>query len=385
MTRVLLFVINDLDFFISHRLPIALAAKAEGYDVHVAAPAGNDAPLRAHGLVIHPIRLGRRSLNAFGEARVVADLIGLMRRIKPDVVHLVTPKPIAVGGLAARLARVPAVVAAVSGLGYVFIGTSAKIRLLRGAVGRVYKIVMAHPNARVIFQNPDDRKLLTSLGIVDAEKTVLIPGSGVSLSEYAVHPEPAGPPHVVFAARLLKDKGILEFIDAIRILKANGIAARFSVIGDPDPGNPTTVTDSEIEAWKREGIAEFLGHRKDIAAQFKDANIVVLPSYREGLPKVLIEAASCGRAVITTDVPGCRDAIEAGRTGLLVPVRDGIALAAAIETLVADAALRAGMGAAGRALAERTFAVEKVIATHLSIYAGLIETAVARKAARARS
>ncbi|RYE78130.1 MAG: glycosyltransferase family 1 protein, partial [Oxalobacteraceae bacterium] len=328
--------------------------------------------LRQHGIVVHAVRLERGSPNPIREAIALFDLIKLMSKLKPDLVHLITSKPIIYGGIAARLTRVPAVVAAVSGLGYVFTSPATKAQILRAAVIRLYRLAMGHANARIIFQNRDDLNLLVKLKVVDEANTSLIRGSGVPLADYSFVPEPGGVPNVVFAARLLGDKGIVEFIDAMRMLSARNLPARYTVVGDPDPGNPTAISQSMLRAWESEHIAEFLGYRKDIATVFAAANLVVLPSYREGLPKVLVEAASCGRAVVTTDVPGCRDAIEPDRTGVLVPVRDSKALAEAIERLVSDGPLRQRMGQAGRALAERAFDIRIIVAEHMAIYRDLL-------------
>lgn len=205
------------------------------------------------------------------------------------------------------------------------------------------------------------------------EKTEIVRGSGVDLEGYACHPERPGNPVVVMAGRLLRDKGIEEFIEAGRMLAARGVQARFLIVGDPDPGNPSSVSVEQVARWKAEGVAEFLGFRRDIARIFRESHLVALPSYREGLPKVLIEAAACGRAVVTTDVPGCRDAIEDGVTGLLVPVRDAGALADALQRLIENPEERRAMGRAGRDLAEREFAIENVVDAHVAIYDELLE------------
>jgi len=207
---------------------------------------------------------------------------------------------------------------------------------------------------------------------VRMDKVVLIRGSGVDLSHYPLLPEPAGTPVVAMASRLLIDKGVVEFVEAARILRARGVSARFQLIGDLDPGNPASVSAETVRAWQKEGVVECLGFRSYIPALFLQAHVVALPSYREGLPKVLIEAAASGRAVVTTDMPGCRDAIEPDVTGLLVPARDTQVLVQALGRLIEDSALRQRMGQAGRALAEREFGIEKVVDAHLAIYRELV-------------
>ena len=225
-----------------------------------------------------------------------------------------------------------------------------------------------------MFQNRNDRDAFVKLGIITAAQSTIIRGSGVDLAEFAPLPESATTPVVVMAARLLVDKGVREFVEAARLLRARGASARFQLAGEVDPGNSASIHDAELAVWRKQGIVELLGQRHDIAQVFAAATMVVLPSYREGLPKVLIEAAACGRAVVTTDVPGCRDAIEPGQTGLLVPPRDARALADAIERLVADRELRVRFGQMGRALAEREFDVRSVVEAHLAIYVEISAT-----------
>jgi len=295
-----------------------------------------------------------------------------MREIRPDLVHLVTIKPVLYGGLMARLAGVPAMVAAISGLGTVFIERDQKRSWMRSGVEWFYRLALGHPNAKVIFQNPDDRAALIGIRAVREEKTALIRGSGVSLAVYPMRPEPEGVPVVTFAARLLKDKGVREFVEAARALKERGVVARFWLVGSPDLGNLTSISEEELSQWSKNGLVEALGYRTDIPDLFAKSNIVVLPSYREGFPKVLIEAAACGRAVVTTDVPGCCDAIEPETTGLLVPARDASALADAIQALIDAPLRRKQMGVSGRALAEREYAIEKVVDAHLAIYRELL-------------
>ncbi len=243
-----------------------------------------------------------------------------------------------------------------------------KASVLRKIISLMYRVALGKRNLRAVFQNPDDQKALASLGAITAAKSVLIRGSGVDLRQYSPCPEPAGQPVVTLAGRLLRDKGVLEYVEAARTLQQRGISASFQLVGDPDPGNPTSISADELSDWGQQGIVTCLGYRADMETVFQRSHIVVLPSYREGLPKVLVEAAACGRAVVTTDVPGCRDAIEPGISGLLVPVRDAHALADAIEQLVVDTQLRQDMGKAGRALAERAFAIESIVAQHLDIY-----------------
>ncbi|NWB85482.1 glycosyltransferase family 4 protein [Pseudomonas gingeri] len=372
MEKVLLIVVNDPGFFLSHRLEIALAAKKNGYVVHVASMKGGAVDvIRELGFLHHELPFSRSGRNPLKELLVLYFLWRLLWKIRPDLLHLVTIKPVIYGGIAARLAPVGGVVAAVSGLGFVFLSRGVKAVALRKFVVFFYRVAFGKRNLKVIFQNSDDRDLLVSLGALEYSRSILIRGSGVDLSHYENTFERSGVPIVCLAARLLRDKGVVEFVEAAKLLRARGVSATFQLIGDIDPGNPTTITEEELKLWREEGVVQLLGFRKDVAQLFAHAHVVTLPSYREGLPKVLVEAAACGRAVVTTDVPGCRDAIDVGKSGLLVPVQDAGALAAALELLITNSVMRRRMGEAGRVLAEREFAVEKIVQQHLSIYRNL--------------
>ena len=375
--KKLLFLVNVDWFFLSHRLPIALAAMREGYEVHLAADITDRLDeLRGYGLIVHPISIKRSGTRLASELRSFWQMVSVLKKIRPDIVHLVTIKPVVFGGIAARLTGVPSVLAAVSGLGFLFVTRGIKATLMRTLVKLLYQIALGKRNLQVIFQNPDDRGILMKLTGLSREKCVIVRGSGVDLAEYHVMPMPTGKPCLVLAARLLGHKGVREFVQAARIFQQRGVVARFCLVGGPDPDNPASITTQELDAWRQEQCVEVLGHRNDISNIFAQAHIVVLPSYYgEGLPKVLIEAAACGRAVITTDMPGCRDAIVPDVTGLLVPARNVQALVEAMQHLMEDAKLCEVMGQAGRALAEREFSIDKVIDAHLAVYRQLQSTA----------
>ncbi|MFZ2854885.1 MAG: glycosyltransferase family 4 protein [Rhodocyclaceae bacterium] len=381
MNKTLLFVVNVDWFFLSHRLPIALAAIEQGYRVHIATGlTGRRAELEHYGMTVHPLRLDRSSIGVGNALSALRQLFDVYQRVRPDLVHLVTIKPVLLGGLMARLCGVPAVVAAVSGLGFVFVASGFKAALRRWLVGGLYRLALGHRNLKVIFQNPDDRASLAGIADLADSRVAFIRGSGVDLVRFSVRPQPQGVPLVVLAARLLGDKGVREFAQAARLLRQPGNSprcgvVRFVLVGGPDPANPSSLSEAELAAWVQEGVLERWGQRADMPQVFAAAQLVVLPSYREGFPKVLIEAAACGRAVVTTDVPGCRDAIEADVTGLLVPAYDARALADAIKRLLDDPQRCQAMGQAGRALAERVFDVRQVVAAHLHIYQELIAVA----------
>lgn len=368
--RKLLFVVNTTSFFLSHRLPVALAAKQAGYEVHVATgTADPDAVLSSKGLIHHLLPMSRSGLHPIKECRDALAMWKLMKQINPKVAHLVTIKPVIYGGIAARLANIKCVVAAISGLGTVFSDNGVKKRVIRFIVSHLYRLALKHQVLKVIFQNEHDLKTLARVCHLTENQVTLIPGSGVSLKDYPYVPEPDGIPVVTFAARLIKEKGPFEFVHAAKIIKEWGLNVRFLILGAVDPGNPNSVSKSDIEVWQKEGIVEVLGHAENVADFFKLSNIICLPSYYgEGLPKVLIEAAACGRAVVTTDHPGCRDAVIDGQTGLVVPVRDAAALADAFQKLIKSESLRKNMGQAGRLLAEEKFTIENVVQQHLSIY-----------------
>ncbi|MDP3798992.1 MAG: glycosyltransferase family 4 protein [Polaromonas sp.] len=375
MSCTLMFVVNVDWFFLSHRLPIAVEAQRQGYQVHIATGLTDRLDeLQRHGLVVHPLALDRSSTGLGNAWRTVVQLRKAFKAVRPDVVHLVTIKPVLLGGLVARLTGVPAVVAAVSGLGFVFMAQGAKAVVRRWVVGALYRVALGHRNLKVIFQNPDDLRSLARVADLADSRVCMIRGSGVDLERYIPLPLPGGVPVVVLAARLLADKGVFEFVQAARLLKQQrGTRGRFALVGTVDPANPTSFTQADVDAWVSEGVVEWWGHRADMPQVLAAAQLVVLPSYREGLPKVLLEAAACGRAVVTTDVPGCRDAIDPGVTGVLVPVCNVVALADAMEGLINNPARCRAMGDAGRALAESAFDVRQVVAAHLRIYQELVD------------
>lgn len=372
----LLFIVNVDWFFVSHRLNIALEARARNYEVHIATAITTQGDLlKSHGLIVHPLSLGRSDQGLWTVFREFTEMFRVCREVQPDLVHLVTIKPVLLGGLATRLAGVPAVVAAVSGLGFVFVSSGFKAKLRRWLVAAAYKWALDHRNLRVIFQNADDRDLVCRMTGLAQGRASIIGGSGADLQVYRYTPIPEGETLVILASRLLFDKGVREFIDAIRLLESErvqGSRIRFALVGAPDPGNPSSISEAELASWARDGVVEIWGHRDDMPQVLAAASVVVLPSYREGMPKVLIEASACGRAIVTTDIPGCRDVIQPGISGMLVPPRDAHALATAIATLVNDRRLCISMGMAGRRLAERAYDVKHVVAEHLRIYRELL-------------
>lgn len=376
-TNSILFVVNTTSFFLSHRLPLALAAKDAGFKVHVATSDSSSSPLiNAEGFIHHPIDFKRSGMNILSDLATFISLVKLFRLVNPSLVHLVTIKPVIYGCIAARIVRIKSVVAAISGLGTVFIDNSLRGLFSRLLVLKLYKSAFKHPNLAVIFQNQEDRNLFLRNNLIDSKICNIIRGSGVQISNYPYLPEPDNIPVVVMASRLLKDKGVIEFVESAKILKLEGIDIIFRLIGDSDPDNRSAVSKNFLNQCRLEGFVELLGYREDISDQYANANIVCLPSYREGLPKSLIEAAACGRAVVTTDVAGCRDAIIPNVTGLLCPVKDSKKLALAIKELICNPKRRQEMGKAGRKLAKVEFAIEHIVKQHLNIYFKLINSSL---------
>jgi glycosyltransferase involved in cell wall biosynthesis len=373
----ILFVVNACWFFVSHRLPLARAAQRQGFTVHVAAsPDETAAQLEAAGIHFHPVPFSRKGRHPLRELRTFLQVVALYRRIRPDLVHHVTIKPIVYGGLAARIARIPAVVSAVAGLGYTFLARGRAASLLRQLVWFGYRKGLSHANQTVIFQNDDDRREFLARGVVTPAETALIRGSGVDPEVFSPGERPAGPPVVVLPARLLWDKGVGEFVEAAAILKARGVDARFVLVGEPDPHNPASVSDADLAAWSRSGAVEAWGRSDDMPAVLRKAHIACLPSYREGLPRALLEAAASALPIVTTDVPGCREVVRDGYNGYLVPPRQAAALADALEKLIrAPAAEREQMGRRGRGLVLEQFTLDHVVRETLKLYRTRMEGA----------
>ncbi len=367
--KKLLFLVTEDWYFCSHRLPPARAAQAAGYDIVVATRvAQRGAEITAEGFKLVPIGLRRRSRNPFREIAAIAEIVQLYRRERPDIVHHVALKPVLYGSLAALLVRRPAVVNALAGMGFLFTSTTRLATLLRAAVSRVFRVLLNAGRNVLILQNPDDMAMLVSGGLVTASRVRLIRGSGVDIDRFRPSPEPDGVPVVMLASRMLWDKGVGEFVAAAALLRARGVAARFVLVGDGDADNPASIPDDQLKAWHDSGVVECWGRCDNMPAALAQAHIVCLPSYREGLPKVLLEAAACARPLVATDAPGCREIVRHGDNGLLVPLRDAAGLAEAIARLVGDPALRLQMGETGRQMVESEFSEARVAQQTLAVY-----------------
>lgn len=367
--RKLLFFVTEDWYFCSHRLPLALAAKEAGYDVSVVTHVcSHGEQIKDAGLHLIPVPLSRRGMNPLAELLLIKRLIAIYRTVQLDIVHHVALKPVLYGTIAAFLARVPSVVNALAGLGFLFSSQSLKIRFLRPAVKLVFSFLLNRRNSRMILQNPDDVQLLSG-SVLNPDRMTLIRGSGVDIQQFSVHSERSGQPVIILASRLLWDKGVGEFVDAAKQLRLQKINAKFVLVGEGDADNPSAISDQQLRQWHEEGDVEWWGRRNDMPEVIAQAHIVCLPSfYGEGVPKVLIEAAACGRPIVTTDAPGCREIVKNGVNGLLVPVRDATAVAEALKKLIESPGLRRKMGVRGRTLVEKEFSLEKVNRETLALY-----------------
>ena len=365
----ILFVVTEDWYFCSHRLPIARAARDAGYEVWVATRLAKHAEeIRAEGFSLVPLRMERSSLGVLGQLRALLELFRVYRRVRPDLVHHVAMKPVLLGSVAAWLARVPAVVNAMAGLGFVFASDTLKARCLRPFARWGLRFVLPCGNSRLILQNPDDVRMFVEHRLATAEHVVMIRGSGVDVHHFQALPEPEGRATVALVARMLRDKGIVELVEAARLLRAGAIDLRVILAGGRDPLNPSCLREEEIREWQASGLVEWWGEVADVRRVWAHAHLAALPSYREGLPKSLLEAAACGRALIATDVPGCREIVQPEYNGLLVPARDAQALAHAMRDLMTNVAKRQGMAGAARRLVEKEFAQEYVMEKTVRLY-----------------
>lgn len=374
--KKVIYLVTEDWYFCSHRLPIARAVRDAGCEVIVVTRVNKhgDAILQ-EGFRLIPLRMSRRSKNPIRELFAILEIINVYHREQPDLVHHVALKPVLYGTLAARITGVHAIINALAGLGYVFSSDQKRAKLIKLFVRLAFRSLMNFSNGRVLLQNPDDQQLLIESKIVLPENTALIRGSGVNLQRFVPLPEPAQAPIVVtLVARMLRDKGILQFVEAAKTLKQQGISIRAVLVGTPDPENPTSIQDDQLKSWQSEGWVEWWGEVRDIPGVWAQSHIAVLPSsYGEGVPMSLIEAAACARPIITTNMPGCREIVRHEETGILVPVMNHNALVDAIIRLSKNPGLRKQMGENGRKLVEKEFAEAIVVEQTLGLYRSVIE------------
>lgn len=381
LPRRVLFLLASDWYFYWHRLGVAERIAARGYEVHVATPDGRfRALIEAAGLRFHPIQIDRQGLNPLRDVATIKDVVELYRALSPDLVHHVAVKPIIYGSIAAKITGVPVIVNAMPGLGYVFVSRQLTARLIRPGIAAAFRFLVNAPNTKVIVENHDDLKRWVAWGVMRPDRVVVSPGCGVDVETFRPGAEPLGLPLVILPARLLFYKGVAEFVQAARILKARGVQARFALVGEGDEGNPACVPSDLLRQWQKEGVVELFGWHDDMAQVLAQCHIVCLPSHGgEGVPRSLLEAAASGKPIVATNVSGCRDAVRDGENGYLVPPRQAGPLADAIERLVRDADLRRLMGERGRERALKEFSVAIVAAQTLQVYDELFASTVTKK------
>ncbi len=368
--KKLIFVVNDAGFFVSHRLPIADAAQKQGYEIHICTPPNkeHEALFASKHFIFHsaPLKRGKRSL--IDEIKYLKYLYDLYKDNNFDIIHHVTIKPVLFGGIAARIAKAKSVVSAISGMGYVFIKQGFKAKLIQTLVIVGYRFAFKQQKHIAIFQNHDDLDLFIDKKIVNKSDTVLIKGSGVDLEIFKPSKTPKPPITILLPARMLWDKGVGEFVEAAAQVKKQYPNFIFQLAGGVDTENPAAIKEEQLLMWQEKGSIQWLGHCKDMITTIQNAHIVCLPSYREGLPKALIEAMACAKPIITTDVPGCREVVVNNKNGILVPVKDSHALANAIVLLAKKPRMLDEMGQESRKLAESDFSLTMVVEKTLKLY-----------------
>ena len=373
MARIL-FVITEDWALLSHRLHLVKAAIATGHHVGLATRFScHEDMLSSLGVETYHWGLTRKSLNPFAELKSLFSLHHIISDFQPDLVHAVAQKPVLYTGVLKRLGGRFGFVAALGGIGYIFSSSALKARLLRPAICLVLRFALAGKKTAFILQNQDNISLFEKLRIVCVGKTKLVRGSGVEVSLYQPKPLPKGPAKIILPARMLWDKGVAEFIEAARRIKAQNIAAEFILVGDVDTHNAASVTQSQIDEWVENGIVQQWGRRDDMPQIYPSIHIVCLPSYHEGLPKVLMEAASCGRPVIAFDVPGSREIVQDGVNGFLVPFQDQNSLENALLNLIHNRALCTEMGREGRKLVEEEFSDARINQQTFNIWAEVLK------------
>lgn len=373
--RLLLLITEDR-FLWSHRLPIARAAVQDGYEVIIATRVDGDAQrIRDEGFRLFPLHLARESYSLINEFRAIRELRQIYSAERPDIVHHVALKPVLYGSIAALGRNGIRVINALTGLGYLATSSSLRARVLRIPIWNALRFLLNRPNHQVLLQNQEDKQLLITKLKVSPRKISIIRGSGVNPSLFHPTPEPAGAPIVLLASRMLWIKGIREFVEAANLLKRKGVTARFVLAGDTDPNSPSAIPRQQLLNWQISGAVEWWGHQQEMSEIFRQVNLVCLPSQGgEGVPKVLIEAAASGRAIVTTDVPGCRDIVRQRINGILVPPRNAAALAEAIADMLKNPALRLQMANRGREIAVSEFSEDVVINQTLALYRELLRS-----------
>jgi glycosyltransferase involved in cell wall biosynthesis len=376
MNKKILFIFNQPDDFIESRVPLLKGLLKEGYQITVAMPHLNTIPIQDYPeIVFHEFHFSRRSINPFCQIKTLFDLKKILKRVNPDLVQVYRMKLILHLAILSKLIKIPALVPVFTGLGYLFTEQSLKANILKTFTKIGFQCLLNHPNMKIIFQNKDDQQEFIRQKIVKSNNTILIQGSGVNLQKFPSLPEPQNSsPVILLLSRMLWNKGIAEYVKAAEIIKNAGIKAKFLLVGGIDHSALAGIPLTQLNQWNESGIIEWREQvsSDQIPALIASANIICLPSYREGLPRVLIEGAACGRALITTDAPGCREVVKDNINGLLVPVKDPKALAEAFINLIQHPEKRLKMAEQSKILSG-DFSIEKVIAENLKVYSELLE------------
>jgi glycosyltransferase involved in cell wall biosynthesis len=364
--KVILFANTDWYLF-NFRMNLAQTLRSRGVDVVLLSPPGPYVvQLQAAGFRWIPVQMSGKGMDLFEELKTLLKIRDIYHNEKPDLVHHFTIKCVLYGSIAARWSKVRAVVNAVPGLGYVFNAPGWRGVLMRLMVRLLYRFALR--DTQVIFQNREDREIFIQSRLIKAESTHLIPGSGVNLNKFVPAPEPPGMPVVMFAARMLWDKGIGDFVEAARILKAENSQASFVLVGDTYTDNPSAVPPQQLTAWSNERVVEWWGWHDDMERILTQSSIVCLPTYHEGAPRVLIEAAASGRPIVATNIAGCREIVDEGINGLTVPPKNPRMLAQALHSLIHDPNERSRMGREGRRIAETRFSDESIAMRTFEVY-----------------
>lgn len=374
MSKRLIYIVSEDWVFVSHRLTLAKQAIKDGYDVTAITNISNHKDvLLSAGLKVFNINFCRSFKRPFSDVHSIYQLIKLFRLLKPGVIHNVGLKISLISSIAAFIARVPVAINAYTGLGYVFSSNDMLARVIRLLLNSPLKYLNHRASTWVVFQNEDDEALFENSNLINKERTLLIKGSGVDVNEFPFSDELPGQLKVMLASRLLWDKGVGEFIEASRQLKISYPEVTFVLVGDVDEQNPLSLTKGIIDSWVNEGFIEWWGHKQNMPEVLKLAHIVALPSYREGLPKVLLEAASIGRALVATDAPGCREIVRDGVNGFLVQAKESKCLAEAIEKLILNKELRTQMGLKSREIIETELSSEIINKQFIELYNSAIK------------
>ena len=374
MKKRILFIVNAEWYFKLHWLPLAIGLKNSGYEVLIAASEerGEGSAFEQVGIKFFRLPFQRQSFNPFYEFWSLIKIIVLLREVRPEIVHNITIKPVIIGTFAAQLVNIPNIINTITGLGFTFLKQGFLGSALRSSMLFIYRLMFLKNNVFVSFQNIDDKKLIMPKVRARINRSIVINGVGVITSKFKQHPIPENDNIVILASRLLWDKGVGEFVKAAIYLKSIKSKVRMVLVGMPDEMNPASISNQELSEWCNENYVEWWGHQDNMPEIINKASIVVLPSYREGLPTILIEAASVGRPLIATDVPGCREVVNNGINGYLVPIKDHIALAETINKMINNYSLMKRMGTNSRRIALNKFDIKIILQQHIKLYNSIL-------------